>query len=126
VTVETLLAVLWARGVQLEAVGDRLRFRPPAAVSPALRAALVAHKAAVLAHLRVAMPELPLGLPAQVVPRRVSASGRDSRPRERGGLCPRRVAEYIPCLGCGNWAWIFYGVHPLCRLCAEQVDPTHE
>jgi hypothetical protein len=40
-----VLAELTRRGVEVAVVGDRLRYRPPAAVTPDLRAALVEHKA---------------------------------------------------------------------------------
>lgn len=43
-----VLAELTRRGVEVVAVGDRLRFRPPSAITPDLRAALVEHKADLL------------------------------------------------------------------------------
>jgi hypothetical protein len=46
-----VLEALRTRGVELRAAGDRLRFRPVAAVTPDELAALRAHKAAVLALL---------------------------------------------------------------------------
>jgi hypothetical protein len=47
-----LLADLSARGIELRADGDRLRFRPRAAVTPDLAARLKAHKARLLAVLQ--------------------------------------------------------------------------
>ena len=47
-----LLGALRTRGVELVAAGDRLRFRPVAAVSPDELAALRAQKAAVISLLR--------------------------------------------------------------------------
>jgi hypothetical protein len=126
VTAKTLLAVLWARGVQLEAVGERLRFRPAAAVSPDLRAALVAHKAEVLARLREAgpPPELPLDLPpppAGPQRRSVLVCARDLWPRNLPGLGPRRSDAYTRCAGCGGPTWVYYGATPQCRRCAERA-----
>jgi hypothetical protein len=46
------VTALQARGVELVAAGDRVRFRPGEAVAPEDRAALRWHKAAVLALLR--------------------------------------------------------------------------
>ncbi len=44
-----LLAELYALGIQLEADGERLRFRPREAVTPDIAARLKAHKAELLA-----------------------------------------------------------------------------
>jgi hypothetical protein len=51
VTAAELLGALRTRGVELRAAGDRLRFRPVAAVPPDELAALRAHKPALLALL---------------------------------------------------------------------------
>jgi hypothetical protein len=52
VSVTELLETLRTRGVEFTVAGDRLRFRPAAAVTPDELAALRAHKAAVLRVLR--------------------------------------------------------------------------
>jgi hypothetical protein len=49
--VDMLLAELAGRGIQLQAHGDRLRFRPQAAMTPDLLARLTTHKPTVLAVL---------------------------------------------------------------------------
>ena len=118
-TVEMLLLVLEARGVQFDAVGDRLRFRPREAVPAALRRALVHHKAAVLAHLRAAAPTLPLNLPPRL--RYVPARGQDLWPRDLPGLGPRRLDTYTRCAGCGGPTSVYYGDRPHCRQCAERA-----
>jgi len=51
-TAATLVADLRARGLVIEAVGDRLKITPPGVLTEADRAALRAHKAALLALLR--------------------------------------------------------------------------
>jgi len=51
VTAADVLAECRRRGIELAADGPRLRFRPVEAVDPALRAALTAHNARVLAEL---------------------------------------------------------------------------
>jgi hypothetical protein len=126
VTVEALLTALWARGVQLEAVGDRLRFRPREAVPAALRGALAHYKAEVLAQLRAASstPELPLDLPPRAAaPRhyRAPANGRDLWPRDLPGLGTRRIDAYTHCASCGGPTWVYYGGRPQCRSCAERA-----
>jgi amino acid adenylation domain-containing protein len=65
VSLAQLLAQLDAAGVRLQAAGERLRYdAPPGAVTPALRAALLEHKAALLDQLRAAaLPGLPLSAP---------------------------------------------------------------
>lgn len=50
-TATDLITELRARGITLEAHGDRLRYRPAEAVTPELRAALVAHKSELLSLL---------------------------------------------------------------------------
>jgi hypothetical protein len=52
--VELLLAELAGRGIQLQAHGDRLRFRPQAAMTPDLAEQLKRHKAELLAVLHAA------------------------------------------------------------------------
>ncbi len=47
-TAAQVLEALRARGVEVVAAGDRVRYRPPGAIPPELRAELVAHKAEVL------------------------------------------------------------------------------
>jgi hypothetical protein len=60
-----LLEDLKKRGVDLEPEGDSLRYRAPAgALTPALRQALAAHKAEVLAHLRGDLPAAVADWPA--------------------------------------------------------------
>ena len=51
---EILLAELAAHGIELQAHGERLRYRPLAAVTPDLAARLQVHKADLLAVLRAA------------------------------------------------------------------------
>jgi hypothetical protein len=123
VTVELLLAILQARGVQLEAVGDRLRFHPRAAVSEALRRALIRHKPQLLAYLRAAAstPELPLDLPSRAAPPRAPRRGRELWPRDLPGLGPRCLAAYARCAGCGASTWVYYGNRPHCRRCADRA-----
>jgi hypothetical protein len=48
-----LITELRSRGITLEAHGDRLRYRPAEAVTPELRAALVAHKSKLLSLLEL-------------------------------------------------------------------------
>lgn len=71
----SVLADLRARGVSLRAVGDRLRFRPSAAVSAELRERIVANKPDLLALLerfeeRAAIMEYDGGLPREEAERR--------------------------------------------------------
>src|SRR5207253_6081793 len=56
-TPTSLLSACAGRGIVLFVDGGRLRFRAPAgAMTPELRAAVVAHKAALLAHLAAHPP----------------------------------------------------------------------
>lgn len=57
-----LLATLLHRGVELAVVGDRLRYRPPDAVTNELRADLIRHKPELLSLIRkMAAPALATG-----------------------------------------------------------------
>ena len=68
----TLLAELRARGIALRTVGDRLRYRPAAAVPPELRERIVANKPALLERFeeRAAIIEFDGGLPREEAERR--------------------------------------------------------
>lgn len=111
VTATALLGVLRRRGVTLEPVGDRLRFRPREAVTPDLRMALVAHKAELLGLLR------------ESAPARCSWSYAFPWPNEVPGLGPRRVQPFSLCAECGTGTWVAYGGRPLCLACARKHDP---
>jgi hypothetical protein len=72
--VEALLIDLVARGIELQANGDRLRFRPRKAVTPDLVERLKRHKAQLLAILQaVANP----AAEAEAIMRHVRACGDD-------------------------------------------------
>jgi len=61
-TATTLLAELTHRGVQLAAVGNRLRYRPREAVTAQLKSDLLRHKEGLLALLQhMVAPPLPAG-----------------------------------------------------------------
>jgi hypothetical protein len=102
-TAPELLEALRTRGVTLEAVGDRLRFRPRGSVTPDLRAALVARKREILALL-------------------VGAADRSSWPAALPDLGPKTVGPFAACDVCQAATWVRYGTVLLCRPCA--VDPA--
>lgn len=63
---QALVANLQARGIELQACGDALRFRPKAAVTPDLASRLKAHKSELLRILADAVePDLPPRPPAR-------------------------------------------------------------
>lgn len=99
-----LLADLRARGVELVATGDRLRFRPASAVSEDTRDALRAHKAELLALL---------------APRSYSYPWPDSLP----GLGRRTVGPFARCSACAaEHSWVRYGALVVCLRCARARD----
>lgn len=55
-TASEILSKLERQGIELQAHGDRLRFRPKDAVTPDLRAALAAHKGEILEALQPKRP----------------------------------------------------------------------
>ncbi len=111
-TAVEVLEALRARGVTLEAAGDRLRYRPSQLVPPDLRAALVAHKPELLRLLTRARPS-PAGLDPQL-----DGSG---WPAILPGLGPETIGPFTPCRLCGTGTWVQYGNVPRCLDCAR--DP---
>ena len=109
-TPEALVAELRARGVELRAVGDRLRYKPASALTPADVEVLRQHKAAVLALLRAAERPAVVALTSYAHP----------WPDCLERLGPRRVGTFAPCEGsCGRWSWAKYGgAVVLCLPCA--------
>lgn len=115
-TAAALLAELRRRGVELRPAGDRIRYRPAAAVPPELVAELRQHKAAVLALLTQ---------PEKVSPRARSVrSYRYPWPDALPGLGPHAVIPFELCRarpGCSTWTWAAYGATPTCYRCARAL-----
>jgi len=102
VTVQDVLAQATAAGLTLEAAGDRLRVRPRDRLTPELRAALLAHKPALLALLG-GLPD-----PATVAARAAAFQAQLAawRAEGRAGVPVLRLAGLPPiaagqCVGCG-------------------------
>ena len=86
-TAEMLIAELREHGVELRVAGERLRFRPRSAVSPELRAKMLANKREIMATLRQqSLYDVPAGWTPQ---------GWAARLRYLAGVCtyPTRAAE---------------------------------
>jgi hypothetical protein len=103
-TAAALVIELRSRGIELVAVGDRLRFRPASRVPPELLVRLRERKAEVLALLS-----------GDSAPRAGLAwwyayPWPDSLP----GLGVRHVGPYEPCSECGEGSWVRYGGRVLC------------
>lgn len=110
-TPAALLADLRARGVELVAIGDRLRFRPASAVSRDTREALRVHKAELLALLTAGSPSL---LPVR--PGAYAFPWPDALP----GLGRRTVGPFALCSRCcAAHSWVLYGAAVLCLRCAR-------
>lgn len=107
-----LLADLRARGVELVAIGDRLRFRPASAVSGDTREALRVHKAELLALLTA-------GSEALLPVRRVAYAF--PWPDALPGLGRRTVGLFALCSRCGaEHSWVRYGAAALCLRCTRR------
>lgn len=91
-TAMQVMGELQARGVKLEARGDRLRFHPQQAVTGKLREALVAHKAEIL-RLLAAEPPSRDNWPL------IARSG-----KTKGRLVVERITETVRCYNgdCGE------------------------
>src|SRR5262249_44739730 len=102
-----LLGALRARGVELVAAGDRLRFRPVAAVTLDELAALRVQKAAVLSLLRAETSAASND----------NDSWADGVPDSACGLCrsPLAWVEDWPAAGAARWR---------CLACAARLVPT--
>ena len=101
-----LLRELRQRGVELEVVGDRLRFRPPEAVLPELRQRIVACKPALLAilHEEALVAEAGDGGSPSVVRCRFCRERDFVRPRVGGAWRCARCRPYdLPGLEIGWW-----------------------
>ena len=106
---EALVAELRARGVEPRAVGDRLRYKPASALTPADVEVLRKHKEAVLALLRAAERPAVVALTSYAHP----------WPDSLDRLGPRRLGPFDPCEGsCDRSSWVRYGVVVLCFPCA--------
>jgi hypothetical protein len=82
-TATDLLATLKARGVHLEAIGDRLRWRPREALTAQEREILVQHKADLLSLLRMPWDQVEAdALVARVQDRRHQFFGKAGWPRD--------------------------------------------
>jgi hypothetical protein len=89
VTADEVLTTAQRAGIRLFAEGDQLRYRAPKGVlTPELRHALVAHKAALLAVLQEAEEERRDIMGADDVPAAITRAGLDE-PLIIGSLCPR-------------------------------------
>ena len=143
---ELLLADLAARGIEVQAHGDRLRFRPPDAVTPDLVRRLKVHKAELLAMLAppagrtgTAHPWDPAEaerllseLRAEVATNKVSFGGRTPAPlanvladvmRVAAGYVANHERE-------GRRGWdalaLLRGMVPLARRCVQNWKQIHE
>jgi hypothetical protein len=112
---EALVAELHARGVELRAVGDRLRYKPVSALTPADVEVLRKHKAAVIALLRAAEQPPAVALTSYAHP----------WPDALERLGSRRVGPFHPCArACGRWSWVRFGDTVFCLVCAtREVGP---
>jgi hypothetical protein len=117
VSVAELLETLRTRGVEFTAAGDRLRFRPAAAVTPDELAALRAHKAALLRVLRAETA------------RPLSAGGdwADDVPDSPCGLCGHRPLAKVhgwPTAGESRWLCLACASRPVSSLEAVYASLT--
>jgi hypothetical protein len=119
-TAEALLADLQARGVVIEAAGERLRYRPRQAVPQELLAAMVACKAELIALLTG-----PLTIEPREERRTPGPLRRRSRyahpwPDELPGLGRRSIGPFDPCGRCQTGSWVRFGRLVLCLACARE------
>jgi TubC N-terminal docking domain len=106
-----LLDTLRERGIAIEVVGDRLRYRPRDAVTPDLRAQLATHKASLLAILN-----------GTANPGRLRSGYAQPWPDALPGIGPRRIGAFSPCVLCGVGSWARYGNIVLCLRCAQAPE----
>jgi TubC N-terminal docking domain len=119
VTAAALVADLRARGVELVAAGERIRFRPASAVPPELRERLRVHKAEVLALLAPSILLMPAP-PSPSTPARhqfYAGPWPDAVPC----LGARAAGPFDACEMCGRGSWVRYGPAVLCLACAERA-----
>jgi hypothetical protein len=116
VAVQDLIRELQARGVEVQVLDDRLRYRPKEAVPRELREALVAHKA----ELRVLLSaeDEALFWRLQSMRSQTTASGPIPFLLAR----PDELARDAPgcCLSCGEA--LLEGQRYRCRLCAQATS----
>lgn len=115
-TAPALLATLRARGVEVVAAGDRLRYRPADAVPEDLVAAMRACKAELLALLCASEPERLGSAGLRVRPGAYSHPWPERVP----GLGARHVGAFEPCEDDGDGSWVRYGQVVLCLRCARR------
>jgi hypothetical protein len=99
-TGEALIIALRSRGIELIAVGDRLRFRPASRVPPELLQRLRERKGEVLALLSAAS--------------RARSWYAHPWPDSLPGLGIRHIGPFEPCAECGEGSWVRYGGLVLC------------
>ena len=110
-TASELLMTLRDRGIQLEAQGDKLRYYPASAVGVELREALAAHKAEVLALLKVNDEEIAWRIKAMIP--QIPDTGPIPLLIARAGI----ETTQGQCVSCGNWLQTGDGF--ICTLCGR-------
>ncbi len=106
---QEMLADLRARGVALRVVGDGLRFRPLAAVTPELRARMAACKPELVALMRPASPPEPTAAEVEAEEAPIPEFGDGDRPTvKRCPICREGDFTRPPPRG----RWCFARCHP--------------